>query len=444
MTDLRRQVTAPVSALRHALGGREGGQMAVMLAPMALLFIVFGLAVVDFGQWFSIKRDVQGDADAIALAGAIELPSFVDDDGAVDAAQAAALSWAAKNNVDPSDVTVEVIDTCFSSAGDVDDVHTGVRATVERVPTSYFLGLFPGAPTPTIRASAVACTGTPADQSNFLPWAVERTGDCFTDDPNPELRIPILGARCSISVGGSGSEQGDVGQLGFEPNGDCPDGNAGADVYETNIELGVPTTCVVGDAVSSNAGVNVGKTQSGLEARLATEGACSVAAMPLFPMVQTDTLNFNLHPTLENLLLPTSGNNGGGVDDFFEVFRPSFGYDLNDPGANLSVFDCDPSTPSTIETSPRHVAVVVIDDFGTSDGVGCSGGGAQAKCYEVRGFVDIYIEGCSTNAGFDAKCAQGGAGGSFTVHARMVGVFAVAGGRLTLNRFGGLQTFLKE
>jgi hypothetical protein len=441
-TSIRAVVRAATSAPGTRRSG-EGGQMVLLIAPLAFLFVVFGVAVVDFGQWFAERRTIQAEADLIALAGALELPSFDDDAGAVVRARAAALAWAAHNGVDPTEVTIEVVDSCFAGGGGADEVHTGVRATVQRSPGSHFLGILPGATDPVIRASAVACSGTPAATSGFLPWAVERSGGCFSNEPNLEDRSPELGARCSISVGGSGGAQGDVGQLGFEPNGLCEEGNSGANVYEANIETGVPTSCRIGDSVSSNSGVNVGKTQSGLQARLATEGACSVTALPFFATVQSDTVNFNGHPTLDDLLLPTSGNSGGGVDDFFEVFRPSLGYDVSQPAANLSALDCDSNTAAA-ETSVRNVVVIVIDDIGVSDGTGCTGGGATSNCYLVRGFARIYIEGCSTNAGFDATCSQGGAGGSFTVHARMVNAFADSGGELTLNRIGGFQTYLRE
>jgi hypothetical protein len=246
-----------------------------------------------------------------------------------------------------------------------------------------------------------------------------------------------------VSVGGQASEEGSVSQLGITPGGACTDGNSDADVYEGNIITGVPSDCAIGDSVTSNPGVNVGKTYQGLQTRIGGEGACTAAAASFFPSVQSDTANFNAHPSITDLSAPTKGPSGGGVDDFFEVFRPGLNYDLLDPGRNLTTFDCDALTVG-IDTSPRNVVVLVIDDVGTSDGVGCTGGAGGSKCYEIRGFMRIYIEGCTTKNGFSAACNNGGSGGGFTVHARIVESVGLSEGVLGLTRYGDYQSFLRE
>ena len=427
--------------VRHALEviAGDGGQIAVMGVVVLTLFAASGFLVVDVGSWYGARREAQADADFVALADALELPSFEDDAGAVVNARDAATIWAIANGVDPPDLTVEVVNDCYSAN---DAVHTGVRVTVQREPKSYFVGLFPGIPTPSVSTVAVACSGTPQAMVGFMPWALELASTCFEDDPSdPSQRIPIYGARCDIVGGGGGGAPGSVGQLGFKDPGGCSDGDSGANAYEANIVTGVNRLCSVGDSVASNPGVNVGKTQSGLEARLSGEGACATATLPIFgPVVQPMTTQFNLHPTLQDLLNPTAG----GIDDLFEVWGPGLGYDgVNSPAENLTPYDCD-STTVELETSPRNVVVIMIQDIGIGDSSGCTGV-AGTMCYKIQGFARIYVEGCSTAAaGFQADCDVNGAGGSFTIHGRFIEATALSSSRIALSRYGDTLTFLKE
>ena len=311
-----------LATLRRVHG--DQGQMAVFGVLFLAMFAASGLAIVDVGSWYAARRDAQADADFIALAGALELPSFDDDAGAVVRAQTAAADWALANDVDPLDpdvaLTVQVVDDCYSAN---DEVHTGVRVTVQRVPKSYFIAFFPGV-SPSVSAVAQACSGTPQEMTGFVPWALPLAGDCFEDDPlTPGVRVPIYGARCDIIVS-AGTPS--VGQLGFKDPGGCADGDSGGS-YKGNIVTGVDRRCSVGDSVSSNPGINVGQTQKGIEDRLLTEGACATLAIPISGKVDSDTMKFNLHPTLEDLLNPGAG----GIDDFFEVWGPGLGYDVAQP-----------------------------------------------------------------------------------------------------------------
>ena len=420
------------------------GQTAIMFVVILFLFTVAGAMVIDFGMWYADRRIAQSDADLIALAAAQELPSFDDNLGAKAAAEVAAEDWAAANGVDASQLAVEVIDTCFADAPDVDPVYTGVRVTVTTETNSAFMSLF-GDSISAVSATATACTGRPNEMIGFLPFAIQATGDCFIDDPITGQRVPRLGELCELVVGGGDGESGDVGQLAFDPGfGDCAGGNGSADVYEDHIINGALARCAIGDSVSSNTGVNVGKTRSGLETRLDAESVCSVNAAPFFADVLNQTATFNAQDLID-LLPPTAGMSGGGVDDFFEVWRPSAGYDPTNPAANLEPIDCDPSVAGD-NTSPRNVILIIVNDIAVDDGTGCSGGaGPSPHCYEVQGFGRMYLEGCVTGAaGFSPKCDQGGAGGSFSILGRFVESVESATLGLGLEGVGGFQTTLVE
>ena len=424
-----------MTLLRRVHAG-EHGQMAVTFGAVMIVLGVAGFLVIDIGFWYGDRRAVQADADFAAIAGAMELPDFQDDAGAAEAARTAATSWALANDVDPASLAVEVVSDCFSVD---DEVNSGVRVTVRTKPESPFISFFSSLD-PEVSASAVACSGSPTSEIGFMPWALETTGDCFQDDPvTPTERIPFYGQRCDIVVGGSDSESGSIGQLGFANPGDCSDGDPAASTYEDNVLNGVNRYCEVGDGVTSSPGVNVGKTRTGLAARLAGEGACSTAAQPVSAYVQTNTTNFNNAPGLVDLQSPA-----GGIDDFFEIWGPGPGYDVGAPGERLSPYDCDPDTVDR-ETSPRNVVIIMVRDIGLNDGVGCSGGASGSKCYEIQGFARMFLEGCSTAAqGFRAQCDQGGGGSSFTIHARFVGSAGASTRELGLSRYGDVVTFLKE
>lgn len=424
---------------QHVFGRRtEGGQSALAMVAFIFMFAVFGFAVIDVGVALGARRDAQGDADLVALAAAIELPNFDDDAAGATAATAAANSWAAANDVDLSDLTVTVIRDCFSAD---DGFNTGVEVRVERVPPGFFFGIFPGVPQLTVSAEATACSGAPQEASGFLPWAVETAGNCFTNEPDPADRTPILGERCDLVVGGGGGASGDIGQLSLssDPSDGCEDGNGSAAVYQTNIINGGVISCAVGESVTSNTGVNVGATKSGLEARLVTDGICGTNAAPIFGDVVAQTNDFNAHPTITDLFAPDLG----GDDDFFEIWLPGLGYDLNDPGDKLDQYDCDPATPGS-QSSPRNVTVIIVNDIAIDDGSGCTGGGGGSPhCYLVLGFARMYIEGCTTAAqGFSPDCDQPGGGGTFTIHARFIKSVGGSSTALGINQFGDIQTVL--
>jgi Flp pilus assembly protein TadG len=101
--------------------------MALMLLA---LMIGFGAIVVDVGLYLHSKEQVQGITDAVALAGAQELP----DDR--DAALAAAEQWAVRNGVDPADMDISFEcrasdpAACQPSGADTIIVSGGITAPV--------------------------------------------------------------------------------------------------------------------------------------------------------------------------------------------------------------------------------------------------------------------------------------------------------------------------
>jgi Flp pilus assembly protein TadG len=135
---------------RHVM--HEGGQTL----PLIVMFMValLGMAglVIDLGDGYFQRQQVQNAADAAALAGAIEIPT--------GSWQSAATTYAAKNDK-PSDVV-------SSSYNGTDTV----TVTVTRSVPTYILGLF-GKSSITVSATASAKIEALAQVSGHVsPYAV--------------------------------------------------------------------------------------------------------------------------------------------------------------------------------------------------------------------------------------------------------------------------------
>ena len=333
---------------------------------------------------------------------------------------------------DPSQLlTVEVIDTCYSSN---DGLPTGVRVTVERDPDTFLVSMLPIANWRST-ATAVACAGRPIELIGFLPFALSESGACFEDGPDG-TRQPKLGEFCNIVI--DTNEQGLLGELGIAPNSVCADGNSSASVLETNIVNGTQTFCRVGDSVQGNPGHNVGKTQSGIEARVANQGACNLnysGGVARFLAGQAA-----INDKYEDLWAPLGPNDADGRDDFHEIWEHPADYDAatDNPADDLLPYDCEPNTPG-LQTSPRNATIIVVADYATPDG------NAGPKSYIVRNFARIYLEGCTDKDGVPYRDCDINGGGKFTIHARFVDQFGLSDAELGLNStFGDVEVFLKE
>lgn len=414
--------------------GVDRGQVVVLTALGLFGFGMVAAMSVDVGLYVVDRRDAQSDVDKAALAGALEL-TLSASDAAADktAAEAAATNWAIKNGIDTSEpgtvLTVQAISTCYSAD---DGVPTGVMVSLAREPQTIFMGIVNAvAPVDdwTVDTSATACAGRPIDMFGVLPFALSETSTCFMDD-GAGGRLPKLGEFCDIVI--DSNVQGLSGELGIDEDGECWDGNGSADVLEENIIEGARVPCVVGQSVTGNAGHNVGKTKSGIETRVAGQGACDANG-------DVDDALFNAGNTALNEYSSSdldSPTRGDGQDDFYEIWE--YHGDPSDPAANLTPYDCDSATPG-VQTSPRNVALIVVHDFAAPDG------DTGPKSYEIQGFARVYIEGCTDSGGTFHKDCDWNGGGKFTIHARFVEQVGLTNSSLGLNTiYGDIEVFLKQ
>ncbi len=420
--------------MQHRFQNRsqDRAQTVIIFAGLMFVFALFGVMVIDSGLILTDRRDAQNDADRAALAGALEL-TLETGDAAADSAAAYAegLSWAAKNGVDASEVLVEVISSCYSAN---DGIPTGVRVTVTRDPATFLVGMLPIANWQTT-ATATACAGRPVELIGFLPFALSESGACFEDGPNG-TRQPRLGEFCNIVI--DTNTQGLLGELGITPNSVCADGNSSAKVLEENIINGTNTFCRVGDSVQGNPGHNVGKTRSGLEARIASQGACNLSysgGLAAFLAGQTA-----INDKFVDLWAPLGPNDADGRDDFHEIWEHPADYNplTDNPADNLVPYDCDASAAG-LQTSRRNATLIVVADFANPDG------NAGPKSYIVRNFARVYLEGCTDKNDVPSRDCDFNGGGKFTIHARFVDQFGLTNADLGLDAtFGDIEVFLKE
>ena len=423
----------------------DRGSVVIMTVANLLFFTVFGFVTIDVGLFMNERRDAQSDVDRIALAGALELTLNVDPAAQANdtaAALAAADVWADRNGVDPADpafISYEsvVVSDCFSAD---DGLPTGVTATVERVPLSFFITLF-GIVDWNVSATATACAGRPIELSGFLPFALSQSSDCFQDavdgNGNP-IRVPRLGERCDIDI--DTNTTGNAGELSFEPDSsDCVPQSSSANDLKDNIIDGVTTKCQIGDIIGANTGHNVGPTKTGIQDRLLTDGMCSLN--PNNPTV--NSFNFSDGNAALNAILsiglPPPVVLGDEFDDFYEVWAwdpANFDYpNTPHPASGLVPYDCDLATPK-LQTSPRNVSLIVIGSFDVEDG--------GVNQYIIKDFARMYLEGCSDKDGeFHKDCDVGG--GKFTIHARFIEQVVNTQADLGLEAsFGEIAIFLKH
>ena len=408
----------------------SSGQVVLIFFVYLVLIVLFTTAAVDVGLMLNDRRDGQADVDRIAMAGALALtlePSPTEQ--ALDKAAAldAAASWAAANDVDvlepDTTLNVEVISNCYSAD---DGVYTGVVASLTREPPSIFVSLLSILDWQ-VETQAVACAGRTVEMIGFLPIALSEASSCFEPDGAGGFQ-PRLGELCDV-VMESGVE-GQHGQLGIDIDGQCSDGNSSGAVLKENVINGVQVICAVNDSVVGNSGANVGPLKQALKQRFVNDGQCE-DGLPAAMEPNFTAGNVALNAAVDNDLHSPSRTDG--PDDFYEVWA----YDpTGHPAANLTPYKCGPVVWGE-QTSPRNVNLIAVRDWQTPDGL-------VNNSYIVRGFVRVYLEGCSDrNDIFRKDCNVGG--GKFTIHARFVQQLGITKTDLGLSAsYGDLEVFLKQ
>ncbi len=278
----------------------ERGQVLMLAALVLPLLLGMAAIAVDVGGYAAHRRQLQNDADAIALAAARDLPNAAN-------AQTTANSYAVKNNIDPTDMTVTII----PQGGAV--LNPTVQVTIQNTHNFTFIGAL-GVGSKSVSAHAAAIKTSPGGYANLMPWA-----------PTAAARAgAIPGSPVTLKYDANNVFNGNFGAISID--------GSGSSVYGTSIQNG--TTSVVcaqgvptchetspecnGPSCPTEPGNMVGQTRSGVDYRI--------------------------------------NNTDADCDTFDEVFTGSAGgpYKINQ--------DCNPFANGTYK-SLRVVIVPLVDSF---------------------------------------------------------------------------------
>jgi hypothetical protein len=229
-------VTIVATSRTAAPRGERGQTLPLLVVFLVVLLSLTGF-VIDVGNWYWTRQQLQNAADAAALAGASQLPS-----GWTSARSASQSQYAA--NGQQSD-TVSYTNTTSPSGSSGDSV----TVTATRNDPTYFLGLL-GIGSAKITVTARATIETLTSSKNVMPWGVMKNSFTYGQ---------------SVSLFGGLDQTGNFGaiDLPISPP-SCTDGT-GANNYRSNID-GSNTLCQVsvGMDLPTETGQMAGPTQQGL------------------------------------------------------------------------------------------------------------------------------------------------------------------------------------
>lgn len=175
---------------------RERGQVLMMAALMLPVLLGMTAMAVDVGRYADNRTSLQHAADSIALAAARDLPNS-------SAANAAALSWAAKNGIDTSKMTVTVTGVTATNK------NPKVEVQINETHNFAFMPVL-GIKNKGVGARAVAIKTSPGGTATLKPWMItEAAKASATPGALVTLKYdandPTTGNFGAIRIDGSGS-----------------------------------------------------------------------------------------------------------------------------------------------------------------------------------------------------------------------------------------------
>jgi Flp pilus assembly protein TadG len=177
---------------------RERGQVFMFVALLAPILLGMTGMAIDIGGYAGHKRHLQNAADSMALAAAQNLCAVSCTDAS--AAIAAGNSWAAKNNIDASQVTITV------SGGSTAPF---VRATIQSSHSFAFMRIV-GIDSKGVGATAASVKVSFGGSSGIVPWSVTQATVDAAGSGNPMvMKYDATGANVgnfgAIRIDGPGS-----------------------------------------------------------------------------------------------------------------------------------------------------------------------------------------------------------------------------------------------
>ena len=322
--------TTPPRGPRH-----ERGQVLAITAILLAVIGGFAALAIDLGSYSADRRDLQNAADAIALAASQELPNG-------DSAHGAANSWAIKNDISPSDMTVTVTQQNWQGTP-----NPMVKVTIAR-PHDFTFARLIGIQSTDVSATATSIKTSPAGGDGVIPLSV-------TEE---RLASATYGSEVVLKYDANNIEQGNTSPIRIDGPGS---GNCGdSDRYCSGLEYGSENAvCAAGADDTYCSGVSVVDTEPGNKV-----GATRTA------------MNYRLDITDSN------------CNSFGEVFEDD--PTTNEAGVYSIVQGCNPFLASGY-SSGRVLIIPVIDSL-------CNG----SCSVTITNFALFYLErigdgGCTGN-----------------------------------------------
>lgn len=249
----------------------ERGQMVYMAAITMVVVLGFSALTIDLGFATHTKRGAQNDADAMALAGARDLPDET-------LAENSTNVWGAKNGV----VSGEVQDITFGSTCSNDEIEGTITVRLKRNQKTFLAGVL-GINETNLNVCATARAGAAAAGNGLLPLGFLDEnpgvpGVCYMRESDGTERTNLWETQCDIKIENpSGSwSPGNTGGLALDPtqlipgnyNQFCTGNNNGASEFEDNIINGSECPYAVDDQVKPKTGAVTGPTNQGFNERL--------------------------------------------------------------------------------------------------------------------------------------------------------------------------------
>ena len=298
----------------------ERGQ--IIVATALLLPVLAGMTglAIDIGTYSMERRNLQNEADAIALAAAQELPNS-------SQVTAKANEWAANNGVPLSELTLDI------EGGTTAPL---VRATITKNHDFAFLGIF-GINNKDVSAKAAAVKVSFGGGAGIVPWTVTQA----------TLDASTSGDQVVMKYDATGADVGNFGAIRID--------GPGSSTYNTSVLYGSTTVACASTAPNC------------------TTGACPGT----YPAVCSETApecdGPDCQPETGNMIGPTRTGvdfrmnyTSTTCDSFDEAFTLESGtkYELN-PDCNPWLDGPGKCTTSTSICSRRVIIIPVVDSFGT-------------------------------------------------------------------------------
>ena len=280
----------------------ERGQVLIVVALLIPVLLGMAALAIDIGTYASERRDMQNDADSIALAGAQGLPDSA-------AVTSLANEWAGKNGIDLSEMTLSIYGGTTAPT---------VRVTLNRPHEFSFIRAL-GISQKDVGAIAAAQKLSVAGGAGIVPWSI-------TQDT---VDAAASGALVTIKYDSNGNYgQGNFGAIRIAGN--------GASDYEDSAKYGAdsvicasgtpncttsgcpgtyPTTCAEnapecdGDQCQPKTGNMTGPTRDAVDFRMNnTDTGCDTFGEAFTPL----SVASNLSEELEKYVYAGPGAGGAG------------------------------------------------------------------------------------------------------------------------------------